>query len=94
MRSDIYIYGRPDVFNTDQGSQFASLEFTDILIRNKIKISMGCRNRWRENIFIERLLKTLKYQEVYLKAYDSSSHAGKGITRFIDKYMATPSGSK
>lgn len=79
-------YGKPDIFNTDQGSQFTSLEFTDILIKNNIKISMDGRNRFMDNIFIERFWKTLKYQEVYLKAYESISHARKEITRFIDRY--------
>jgi len=82
----IYKYGKPDIFNTDQGSQFTSLEFIDILLKNNIKISMDGRNRWMDNIFIERFWKTLKYQEVYLKAYESISHARKEITRFIDKY--------
>ncbi len=86
LEEAIYKYGKPDIFNTDQGSQFTSLEFIDILLKNNIKISMDGRNRWMDNIFIERFWKTLKYQEVYLKAYESISHARKEITRFIDKY--------
>jgi len=86
LEEAIYKYGKPDIFNTDQGSQFTSLEFIDILLRNNIKISMDGRNRWMDNIFIERFWKTLKYQEVYLKAYESISHARREIARFIDKY--------
>jgi len=79
-------YGTPDMFNTDQGSQFTSLEFTNILINNSIRISMDGQGRWRDNIFIERLWKTVKYQEVYLKAYVSITHAKKELTRFFDRY--------
>jgi len=86
LEEAILKYGTPGIFNTDQGSQFTSDAFTDILIRNNIKISMDGRNRWMDNIFIERFWKTLKYQEVYLKAYESISHARKEITRFVDRY--------
>jgi putative transposase len=79
-------YGKPDIFNTDQGSQFTSLEFTDILKNNNIRISMDGQGRWRDNIFIERLWKTVKYQEVYLKAYESISHAKKELKKFFDRY--------
>ncbi len=79
-------YGKPDIFNTDQGSQFTSDDFTDILKNNNIRISMDGRGRWRDNIFIERLWKTVKYQEVYLKAYESISHARKELTKFFDRY--------
>ena len=86
LEEAIHKYGTPEIFNTDQGSQFTSLEFTSILTDNNIKISMDGRNRWMDNIFIERVWKTLKYQEVYLKAYESISHARKELTRFIDRY--------
>jgi putative transposase len=79
-------YGRPDIFNTDQGSQFTSLEFTNILTNNNIRISMDGQGRWRDNVFIERLWKTVKYQEVYLKAYESISHARKELAKFFDRY--------
>ncbi len=79
-------YGTPDIFNTDQGSQFTSLDFTDILINNKIRISMDGRGRWRDNIFIERLWRTVKYEEVYLKAYESITHAKKELGKFFDRY--------
>jgi putative transposase len=79
-------YGTPDIFNTDQGSQFTSLEFTNILTNHAVKISMDGQGRWRDNAFIERLWKTVKYQEVYLKAYESISHARKELSRFFDRY--------
>jgi putative transposase len=79
-------YGTPDIFNTDQGSQFTSLEFTNILMNNNIRISMDGNGRWRDNVFIERLWKTVKYNEVYLKAYESISHARKELTKFFDRY--------
>jgi putative transposase len=79
-------YGTPGIFNTDQGSQFTSLEFTDILTNHGIRISMDGQGRWRDNIFIERLWKTVKYQEVYLKAYESIGHARKELTKFFDRY--------
>lgn len=79
-------YGTPDIFNTDQGSQFTSSEFTNILIDHGIRISMDSQGRWMDNIFIERLWKTVKYQEVYLKAYESISHAKKELTKFFEKY--------
>jgi putative transposase len=79
-------YGTPDIFNTDQGSQFTSIGFTSILVSHGIRISMDGQGRWRDNVFIERLWKTVKYQEVYLKAYESISHARKELTKFFDRY--------
>jgi len=79
-------YGTPDIFNTDQGSQFTSNEFTRILLDHGIRISMDGRGRWMDNVFIERLWKTVKYEEIYLKAYESISHARKELTRFFDRY--------
>jgi putative transposase len=81
-------YGIPDIFNTDQGSQFTSSAFTDILTNHTIRISMDGSGRWRDNIFIERLWKTVKYEEVYLKAYESISHAKKELAEFFDRYNA------
>ncbi len=86
LEEAILKYGTPDIFNTDQGSQFTSVEFTDILIKHNIKISMDGRNRWRDNIFIERLWKTVKYEEVYIKAYESISHAKKELKKFFERY--------
>ncbi|MFK4532252.1 putative transposase [Bradyrhizobium ottawaense] len=68
-------HGRPEIFNTDQGSQFTSLEFTDVLLDAKIAISMDGKGAWRDNVFVERLWRTVKYEEVYLRAYDSVSEA-------------------
>jgi putative transposase len=81
-------YGTPDIFNTDQGSQFTSLESTNILIQHNIRISMDGQGRWRDNVFIERLWKTVKYTEVYLKAYESIAHARKELAKFFDRYSA------
>lgn len=81
-------YGTPDIFNTDQGSQFTSLEFTAILTQHNIRISMDGQGRWRDNIFIERLWKTVKYNEVYLKAYESITHARKELAKFFERYNA------
>jgi putative transposase len=81
-------YGTPDIFNTDQGSQFTSLEFTNILYDHHIRISMDRQGRWRDNIFIERLRKTVKYEEIYLKAYESLAHARKELAKFFERYNA------
>ena len=68
-------HGRPEIFNTDQGSQFTSLEFTQKLKDNEIRISMDGKGRWVDNVFVERLWRSLKYEEVYLKAYESPKEA-------------------
>jgi putative transposase len=79
-------YGTPGIFNTDQGSQFTSLDFTDILSQNGIKISMDGRGRWMDNIFIERLWKTVKYEDIYLKAYNSIADVRKGLKAYFERY--------
>ena len=79
-------FGRPEIFNTDQGSQFTSAAFTDVLLQNEIKISMDGRGRWLDNIFIERLWRSLKYEEVYLYAYDDLVDARRGIGAYFDFY--------
>jgi len=79
-------YGKPEIFNTDQGSQFTSTEFTDLLNRNGIAISMDGKGAWRDNVFVERLWKTIKYEEVYLHAYDTVADAKAGLARYIDFY--------
>ncbi|MEG3153655.1 hypothetical protein U1700_01985 [Sphingomonas sp. RB1R13] len=61
-------FGKPDIFNTDQGSQFTSIGFTSVLQREKIAISMDGRSAWRDNVFVERLWRSVKYEEVYLRA--------------------------
>ncbi len=69
-------YGTPEIFNTDQGCQFTSLEFASVLKQHGIAISMGGKGRWRDNVFVERLWKSVKYEEVYLHAYDTLSAQG------------------
>ena len=77
-------YGQPEIFNTDQGSQFSSLDFTSALKARHIEISMDGRGSWRDNVFAERLWKSVKYEEVYLHAYESVSQAKAGIGRYLD----------
>src|SRR5690606_1093182 len=79
-------YGKPDYFNTDQGSQFTSLAFTDALKEKGIQISMDGKGCWRDNVFVERIWKSLKYEEVYLHAYETVSEAKAGITTYFDFY--------
>ncbi|HWA43126.1 MAG TPA: IS3 family transposase [Hypericibacter adhaerens] len=79
-------YGRPEIFNTDQGSQFTSIEFTRLLTENNIAISMDGKGAWRDNVFVERLWRSLKYEEVYLKAYDNVGEARRSIGRYFDFY--------
>jgi putative transposase len=79
-------YGKPGIFNTDQGSQFTSIAFTGLLLKNEIKISMDGKGAWRDNIFVERLWRTIKYEEVYLRAYPSVPAARASIGRYIDVF--------
>jgi len=79
-------HGKPETFNTDQGSQFTGAAFTGVLIKNGIAISMDGRGAWRDNVFVERLWRSVKYEEVYLKAYDSVSEARASIGRYLDFY--------
>jgi putative transposase len=79
-------HGRPEIFNTDQGSQFTSQDFTGLLLHNAIAISMDGRGAWRDNVFVERLWRSVKYEEVYLRAYDSVGEARASIGRYLDFY--------
>lgn len=79
-------YGKPEIFNTDQGSQFTSLEFTGLLKDNGIQISMDGKGCWRDNVFVERLWRSVKYEEVYLHAYDSVAAAKAGLQRYFSRY--------
>jgi len=79
-------HGKPKIFNTDQGSQFTGAAFTEVLLRNEIKISMDGKGAWRDNVFVERLWRSVKYEEVYLRAYDSVSDARGSIGRYLDLY--------
>ena len=78
--------GQPEVFNTDQGSQFTSLEFTQALQEHGVKISMDGKGRYTDNIFVERLWRTLKYEEVYLKAYANASEARRELGAYLRFY--------
>ena len=82
-------YGKPEIFNTDQGSQFTSIAFTGLLLKNEIKISMDGKGAWRDNVFVERLWRTIKYEEVYLRAYASVPEARASIGRYIDGFYNT-----
>ena len=79
-------YGKPDIFNTDQGSQFTCMDFVALLSSNAIAISMDGRGSWRDNVFVERLWRTIKYEEVYLRAYESVSDARASLARYLDFY--------
>jgi putative transposase len=79
-------HGRPEIFNTDQGSQFTSAAFTGLLADNAIAISMDGRGSWRDNVFVERLWRSVKYEEVYLRAYDSVAEARASLGRYLDFY--------
>jgi putative transposase len=79
-------FGTPEIFNTDQGSQFTSTAFTDVLKDRGIRISMDGKGAWRDNVFVERLWRTIKYDEVYLRAYATVSEARASLARFIDFY--------
>ena len=79
-------YGKPDIFNTDQGSQFTSRAFTGLLHGHGIRISMDGKGCWRDNVFVERLWRSIKYEEVYLHAYASVSEAKAGIGRYLRQY--------
>jgi putative transposase len=79
-------HGRPEIFNTDQGSQFTSEAFTERLKKNGIAISMDGKGRWRDNVFVERIWKSIKYEEVYLRAYASVGEARTSLGRYIEFY--------
>src|SRR5512139_629976 len=79
-------HGKPDIFNTDQGSQFTGSAFTGVLTDAGIAISMDGKGAWRDNVFVERLWRSVKYEEVYLRAYDSVSDARTSIGCYLDFY--------
>ena len=78
--------GQPEIFNTDQGSQFTSEAFCGLLLERGIKVSMDGKGRYLDNIFVERLWRSVKYEEVYLKAYRNGSEARRGINAYLDLY--------
>ena len=79
-------HGTPEIFNTDQGCQFTCPEFTGVLQAHQIAISMDGRGRWLDNVFIERLWKNVKYEDIYLKAYDSIPEVRTGLARYVEFY--------
>ena len=80
------LYPKPEIFNTDQGSQFTGRAFTGVLIGHDIAISMDGKGAWRDNVFVERLWRSIKYEEVYLRAYDSVGEARQSIGRYLEFY--------
>jgi len=81
-------HGKPEIFNTDQGSQFTGAAFTGVLVDHGIAISMDGKGAWRDNVFVERLWRSVKYEEVYLRAYDSVGDARASIGRYLNFYNA------
>jgi len=79
-------FGRPDIVNTDQGSQFTAQEFVDAVIGHGVQLSMDGRGAWRDNVFVERVWRSIKYERVYLRAYDSVSDARTDIAQYISWY--------
>jgi putative transposase len=79
-------FGCPEIFNTDQGGQFTSREFTQLLKDHGIRISMDGKGCWRDNVFVERLWKSVKYEEVYLRAYDTVSDAKAYLGSYLNFY--------
>ena len=88
MEEAIACFGKPEIFNTDQGSQFTGAAFTGLLAGHGIAISMDGKGAWRDNVFVERLWRSVKYEEVYLRAYDNVSEARASIGRYLDFYNA------
>lgn len=82
-------YGRPEIFNSDQGSQFTSVEFIKVLKNAEVAISMDGKGAWRDNVFVERLWRTVKYEEVYLRAYASVAEARASLGRHLGFYNGT-----
>ncbi len=88
LEEAIELHGAPEIFNTDQGSQFTSEEFTGVLAANSIQISMDGKGRWVDNVFVERLWRSVKYEEVYLNAYDDIRTARASLDRYFRFYNA------
>ena len=86
LEDAIATYGAPEIFNTDQGSQFTADAFTGVLKQSGVAISMDGRGRWMDNVFVERLWRSLKYEEVYLKAYETPADATRGIAWYLNYF--------
>ena len=84
LEEALALHGRPEIFNTDQGSQFTSEDFTGIRKKHGIQISMDGKRRWVDNVMVERLWRSLKYEEVYLKAYESVEEARRSIGIYLN----------
>jgi putative transposase len=79
-------YGAPEIFNTDQGAQFTSQAFTSVLKAHNVAISMDGRGRWLDNVFVERLWRSVKYEDIYLRAYETPAALRAGLTRYFEFY--------
>jgi putative transposase len=88
LEAALSVYSKPGIFNTDQGSQFSGAAFTGVLMRNDIAISMDGKGAWRDNVFVERFWRSVKYEEVYLRAYDDVPEARRSIGRYLEFYNA------
>jgi putative transposase len=86
LERSLRLYGAPEIFNTDQGAQYTSNEFTGILCDHGVKISMDGKGRAMDNIFIERLWRTVKYEEIYLKEYESVTDLKKALKTYFEFY--------
>lgn len=86
LEEAIYRYGAPDIFNTDQGCQYTSEAFTGVLKAHGIDISMDGKGAWRDNVFVERLWRSVKYEEVYLNAYESVPEARQSLKKYFEFY--------
>ena len=89
VREAITQYGHPEIFNTDQGCQFTSQEFAGLLTYHGIRMSMDGKGCWRDTVFVERLWKSIKYEEVYLHAYETVGAAHQGLERYLMFYNQT-----
>ncbi len=86
LEEALFRYGKPDIFNTDQGSQFTSIAFTNVLKEAGVDISMDGKGAWRDNVFVERLWRTIKYEEIYLYAYENVPEARAAIGKYLTFY--------
>ena len=86
LKEALFKYGAPEIFNTDQGCQFTSEAFTTVLKTWNVKISMDGKGRFKDNIFIERLWRTLKYERIYLKTYETGAELSKELTYWFNWY--------
>lgn len=86
VKEAISRYGKPEIINTDQGSQFTATEFTDVVLGNGVKLSMDGRGAWRDNVFVERLWRTVKYEHVYKHAYADVKEAKTKMGQYLDWY--------